>query len=79
MSPEERKVLMQNVDKVCPDPAAYKRCYSFQLEMLHVEPFQVRANQISFVCDIRELAPLDNRFSKVCLKSEEHPAQCEIS
>ena len=69
MSPAERKVLMQNVDKVCPDPAAYKRWYSFQLELLHIEPFQVRAHQISFVCDIRELALLDSRFSKVCLQT----------
>ncbi|PFX19781.1 hypothetical protein AWC38_SpisGene15815 [Stylophora pistillata] len=30
MTLQERKAFMQNVDKVCPDPAAYKRPHSFQ-------------------------------------------------
>ncbi|CAH3142208.1 unnamed protein product [Pocillopora meandrina] len=30
MTPEERKGFMQDVDKVCPDPGAYKRRHSFQ-------------------------------------------------
>ena len=64
MAPEERKAFMQKVDKVCPDPAAYKRCHSFKFKAstYTTTSGEIASNQFS--CDISELAPLNGQFSK---------------
>ena len=63
MTPEERKAFMQKVDKVCPDPAAYKRCHSFKFTAATYTTTsgEIASNQFSW--DISELAPLNGQFS----------------
>ena len=64
MTPEERKAFMQKVDKVCPDPAAYKRCHSFKFRAATCTTTSGDSASNQFSCDISELAPLDGQFSK---------------
>ena len=64
MTLQERKAFMQNVDKVCPDPAAYKRRHSFQFRAATCTTTSGKSASNQFSCDISELAPLDGLFSK---------------
>ena len=62
MTPEERKAFMRKVEKVCPDPAAYKRCRSFKFKTATATSAESSSNQMS--CDISDLAQLDGEFSR---------------
>lgn len=65
------KAFMQNVDEVC---------YSFSSELLHVQPLQVRAHQISFLATSVSLPHLMacslRRKRQVCLKKRK--ASCTM-
>ena len=65
-TPEETKAFTQKVDKVCPDPAAYKRCHSFKFRAATYTTTSGDNASNQFSCDISELAPwpLDGQFSK---------------
>ena len=62
MGPEERKAFMQKVQKVYPDPAAYKQCRSFKFTTATTTSAESSSNQMSW--DISDLAQLDGKFSK---------------
>ena len=68
MSPEERKSVLQKINKVCLDPVAYKRCRNFK-----ITPFSSTASGLSAgqsVCDINNLAPLSALTSQSLRKSQ---------
>ena len=61
MTPEDRKAFMQKVDKVCPDPATYKRCLSFKFTAATCTTTSGESPSNQFSCDIGELAPLNGQ------------------
>ena len=84
MTPEERKSFVEKVYKVCPDPAAYRRCRSFKFGTATCTTTSAESSSNQMSCDISDLARLDGQFSKeeqasLLEKSEEYPAQCQIS
>lgn len=55
---------MQKVYKVCPDPAAYKRCRSFKFGTVTCIATSAESSSNLMSCDISNLARLDGEFSK---------------
>ena len=58
MTPEEGKASLKKIEKVCPDPGAYKQCCNFKIS-------SYSSTSVGHpTCDIGDLSPLSGHFSR---------------
>lgn len=69
MDTDERRAFSQRANKVCPDPAAYKRCRNFKFSASRHTSTTAGASASHSMCDISDLSALNGHFSEEELAS----------